>query len=211
MISIQLYLYSIQTIGALMEEGRFVVPSFRRAYSWSKTEVKQLLESIYKGYPIGTLVVLQEDADRLGVLFPEQSLFPVPKGGHYSNLWYVVDGAQRLATLYNSVYISNKAFNFQFDLETEEFHADLRSGKSKRLVPLHALYSPVEFSAVQSWAATLSLADALGKLHDSFTSYTIPVQMLANVSLHDAVSIYEVINLSGQRLSQTNQARSRSL
>ncbi|HTP09395.1 MAG TPA: DUF262 domain-containing protein [Anaerolineae bacterium] len=206
MISTQFYLYPIQTICSMMEEGRFVVPSFRRAYTWSKTEVKQLLESIYKGYPIGTIVVLQEDADRLGVLFPEQSLFPVPKGGRYSNLWYVVDGAQRLAALYNSVYIANKAFNFQFDLETEEFHVNLKPDKAKRLVAMHSLYSPTEFSKVQSWAAALSLADAVSRLHDSFTSYTIPVQMLVNASPQDAASIYEVINLSGQRLSKAHSA-----
>ena len=193
-----------------MEEGRFVVPAFRRAYSWSKADVKQLLESIYKGYPIGVIVVLQEDADRLGLLSPEESLFPVPKGGRYSNLWYVVDGAQRLAALYNSVYVGNKAFNFQFDPETEEFVVDAKPDKSRRLVALHSLYSPAEFSEVQSRATVLSLTDAVNKLHDSFANYMIPVQMLANASLQDTIAIYEVLNLSGQRLSKTANARARS-
>ena len=202
MISTQLYLYTIPTICSMMEEGRFVVPAFRRAYSWSKAEVKQLLESIYKGYPIGTIVVLQEDADRLGLLPPERSLFPIPKGGRYSNLWYIVDGAQRLAALYNSVYFRNKAFNFQFDLETEEFSVDLKPDKSGRLVAVHSVYSSEEFAELQSRASASDTAHALNKLHDSFTSYTIPVQMLANASLQDTVSIYEVVNLSGQRLTK---------
>src|SRR5512136_2750878 len=159
MISTQLYLYTIQTLCSLMDEGRFVVPAFRRAYSWSKTDVKQLLESIYKGYHIGVIVVLQEDVDRLGLLSPAQSLFPVPRGGRYSNLWYVVDGAQRLAALYNSIYIGNKAFNFQFDPETEEFTVDAKPDKSRRLVALPSLHSPAEFSEVQSWATALSLID----------------------------------------------------
>ncbi len=213
MISTQLYLYTIQTICSMMEEGRFVVPAFRRAYSWSKADVKQLLESIYKGYPIGTLIVLQEDVDRLGVLSPEESLFPIPKGGRYSNLWYVVDGAQRLAALYNSVYARNKAFNFQFDLETEEFAVDAKSDKSRRFVDLRSLYVPAEFAELQRSASGSGkadvLADALNKLHDSFANYTIPVQMLANASLHDAVSIYEVINLSGQRLSKPDRSHPR--
>ncbi len=214
MISTQLYLYTIQTVCSMMEEGRFVVPAFRRAYCWSKTEVKQLLESIYKGYPIGAIIVLQEDVDRLGLLSPQESLFPVPKGGRYSNLWYVVDGAQRLAALYNSVYFRNKAFNFQFDLETEEFHIDSKPDKSGRLVDLHALYAPEEFSELQRRAAASgdagALAAAFSRLHAAFASYTIPVQMLANASLQDTLSIYEVVNLSGQRLSKTDSARSRS-
>ncbi len=210
MISTQLYLYTIQTICSMMEEGRFVVPAFRRAYGWSKTEVKQLLESIYKGYPVGTIIVLQEDMDRLGLLSPERSLFPVPKGGRYSNLWYVVDGAQRLAAVYNSVYFRNKAFNFQFDLETEEFSADLKPAKSRRLVDLHSLSSPKEFSELQSWASASGTADAVNRLHDSFANYTIPVQMLANASLQDTIAIYEILNLSGQRLSKTDSAHSRS-
>ncbi len=198
----------------MMEEGRFVVPAFRRAYTWSKADVKQLLESIYKGYPIGAIIVLQEDVDRLGVLSPEESLFPVPKGGRYSNLWYVVDGAQRLAAVYNSVYSKNKAFNFQFDLETEEFNVDSKPDKSRRLVDLHSLYSPEEFSELQRWVSASDkadvLTDAVNKLQDSFASYTIPVQMLVNASLQDIMSIYEVLNLSGQRLSKTDRSRSRS-
>ncbi len=211
MILTQLYLYTIQTICSMMEEGRFVVPAFRRAYSWSKADVKQLLESVYRGYPIGTIIALQEDVDRLGLLSLEQSLFPVPKGGRYSNLWYVVDGVQRLAALYNSVYVRNKAFNFQFDPETDEFIVDAKSDKSRRLVALPSLYSSAEFSEVQKRAAALSLAAAVTRLHDSFANYMIPVQMLANASLQDTLSIYEVINLSGQRLSKTGNARSRSL
>ncbi len=215
MISSQLYLYTIQTVCTMMEEGRFVVPAFRRAYCWSKTEVKQLLESIYRGYPIGAIIALQEDVDRLGRLSPEESLFPVPKGGRYSNLWYVVDGAQRLAALYNSVCFQNKAFNFSFDLETEEFNADQKSDRSRRLVALHSLYSPEAFSELQRWASTSDntgvLTTALNKLHDSFASYTIPVQLLANASLQDTISIYEIANRSGQRLSKTDSARSRSL
>lgn len=214
MISTQLYLYTIQTICSMMEEGRFVVPAFRRAYSWSKTEVKQLLGSIYKGYPIGGIIVLQEDVDRFGVLSPEKSLFPVSKGGRYTNLWYVVDGAQRLAALYNSVYTRNKAFNFQLDLATEEFSVDSKPDKSRRLVDLHSLYSSEEFSELQRWASASGnadgLADAVNKLHDSFVRYTIPVQMLANASLQDTMSIYEVINSSGQRLSKADSTRSRS-
>jgi hypothetical protein len=206
MLSAQLYLYTIQTICSQMEEGRFVVPAFRRAYSWSKADVKQLLESIYRGYPIGTIIILQEDVDRLGLLSPEQSRFPVPRGGRYSNLWYVVDGAQRLAALYNGVYSSNKAFNFQFDPETEEFSVDLKPDKSRRLVALHSLFSPAEFSAVQSWATALSLADAVNKLYNAFAGYTIPVQMLVNASLQDTRSIYEIINSSGQRLNKPDSA-----
>jgi Protein of unknown function DUF262 len=210
MISTQFYLYPIQTICAMLEEGRFVVPAFRRIYSWPKTEVKRLLESIYKGYPIGTIVVLQEDADRLSLLSPEQSLFPVPKGGRYFNLWYVVDGAQRLAALYNSVYFRNKAFNFQFDLETEEFSADAKPDKARRLVDLHSLYAPAELSELQRWAALNDKVEALNRLRDAFTSYTIPVQMLVNASLQETVSIYEVVNLSGQRLSKTDRSHFRS-
>ncbi len=215
MISTHLYLYTIQTICAEMEAGRFVVPAFRRAYSWSKTEVKQLLQSIYKGYPIGAIIVLQEDVDRLGLLSPGKSMFPIPKGGRYPNLWYVVDGAQRLAALYNSAYVSNKAFNFQFDLETEEFQSDPKPDKSRRLIPLPSLYAPEEFTELQQWASALpnaaDLTVAINKLHESFTSYTIPVQMLANASLQDTMSIYEIINLSGQRLNKTSKASPPSL
>ena len=215
MISTHLYLYTIQTICAEMEAGRFVVPAFRRAYCWSKVEVKQLLESIYKGYPIGTIIVLQEDVDRLGLLSPGKSFFPIPRGGRYPNLWYVVDGAQRLAAIYNSVYISNKVFNFQFDPETEEFRSDPQPEKTRRLVPLPSLYAPEEFTELQKWASALpnaaDLTVAINKLHESFTSYTIPVQMLANASWQDITSIYETINLSGQRLSKTAKVSAQSL
>jgi hypothetical protein len=79
---------------------------------------------------------------------------------------------------------------------------------------LHSLYASKEFSELQSGTSASGKADAytdaVNKLHDSFARYTIPVQMLTNASLQDTMSIYEVINLSGQRLSKTDSARSRS-
>ena len=211
MVSTNLLLYNIPTICSMIEEGRFAIPTFRREFGWPRTEVKKLLESVYKGYPIGTIIALQEDVDRFNVLSPEKSLFPAPKGGHYNNLWYVIDGAQRLAALYNSLYSTRKDFKFLFDLETEAFVAEVGSDKSARFIDLQSLHLPEEPAGFQRAISERDRADPLfpkvNQLSETFKRYTVPVQVLVNASLRDALSVFEVINLGGRPLSKAEIER----
>ncbi len=44
-------------------DGRLVIPSIQRSYVWKKAQVPFLLDSLYKDYPVGSLLVWKTTLD----------------------------------------------------------------------------------------------------------------------------------------------------
>src|SRR5260370_15900068 len=89
---------TFSSLFAEIEDGTIKIPQFQRDFVWSKARSAKLLDSIVKGYPIGTFI-LWKTIERLrsirnlgGVHLPE-----TPKGDAVK---YVLDGQQRLTSLF---------------------------------------------------------------------------------------------------------------
>jgi hypothetical protein len=95
-----------KTIGILMSEvgdRSIALPDLQRPFVWSDSQVCDLLDSVYRGFPAGVLVFWRaslpsEDFRPLGVQ-PEAAV-PVLRVPHY----LVVDGQQRLTALRAALY-----------------------------------------------------------------------------------------------------------
>ena len=81
-----------------IESGRVKIPQFQRKFVWSLDMTVKLLDSIIKGYPIGSFI-LWKTRERLrsirnvgGISLPE------PPDGDI--IQYVLDGQQRMTSLY---------------------------------------------------------------------------------------------------------------
>lgn len=75
--------------------GKLRVPRFQRALKWDAEDVSLLFDSIYRGLPIGSLLLWKRPAPAeritLGPLHIDAQEIP--------DAWYVVDGQQRLTSL----------------------------------------------------------------------------------------------------------------
>src|SRR6056297_1033211 len=111
------------TIRALIERvssGDIRIPAFQRDFVWEPDQVAFLVDSIYKNFPIGTIVFWQTDQrltteKRLGAFE-----LPEPKRDYPVN--YVLDGQQRLTSLFSvfqtDLQPSDASWvNIYFDLE----------------------------------------------------------------------------------------------
>ncbi len=77
------------------KEGRIRIPAFQRKLKWDKENVIELFDSIYKGYPIGSLLLQRGKAPaKQFTLGPLQIDAP-----ERSEALWVVDGQQRLTAL----------------------------------------------------------------------------------------------------------------
>ena len=83
---------------ANIEQGQIKIPQFQRKFVWSIEETASLIDSVLKGYPIGTFIIWKTQ-ERLrsirnlgGLVFPE-----TPSG---DMVQYVLDGQQRMTSLY---------------------------------------------------------------------------------------------------------------
>lgn len=84
-------------------EGKLQLPDFQRSYVWNDEDVRALLASVCKGYPIGALLMLEAGSK---VNFRPRLLEGVPQRsvGPESLL---LDGQQRITSLYQTTYSRN--------------------------------------------------------------------------------------------------------
>jgi hypothetical protein len=129
--------------------GRIRVPSVRRALKWKRRDIRLLLDSIYRGYPIGTMLLWKKPADAAVV---QVGPVRIDAPAHQDARW-VVDGQQRITALtgvltgpYDDIHADHALF---FDLQAQEFQ---RAGK-KRQPPPHwlPLDQVVDWTVLFSW------------------------------------------------------------
>lgn len=83
-----------------VDKGNLQLPDFQRDYVWGDEDVRSLIASIAKGFPVGALLTLETGGD---VKFKPRLLAGVPeKDKAPSEL--LLDGQQRMTSLYQSMY-----------------------------------------------------------------------------------------------------------
>ena len=82
---------SIGAILGLIESGSIAIPEIQRPFVWKKKQVRDLLDSLYKGYPTGYLIIWQNPNVKL-------------KDGKISaGKKILIDGQQRVTALMTAI------------------------------------------------------------------------------------------------------------
>ena len=189
--------------------GDIRIPAFQRDFVWEPEQVAFLLDSIYKGFPIGTVILWKTDT-RLNT---EKSLglfeLPEPRKDYPVN--YVLDGQQRLTSIF-SVFqteltpTSSEWVDIYFDVDAEEniqeslFLALEEAEVDKnRHFPVKTLFDPVAYRN-----ATDSLNDhtirKLDDLQSRFKEYLIPNEVFESEDRNKVAIVFERINRAGTEL-----------
>ncbi|VAX11903.1 FIG00459097: hypothetical protein [hydrothermal vent metagenome] len=85
---------SVEELVGMIERGELRLPEMQRRYVWRATRVRDLLDSLYRGYPSGAILVWETSEDiPLRKFSVEQSHNP------YANSKLLLDGQQRLTSL----------------------------------------------------------------------------------------------------------------
>ncbi len=79
--------YSINQVMKYVETSQIAIPQLQRPFVWKGKQVKDLIDSLYQGYPIGYLIVWQNSNVRLKF------------GGKSSGKKILIDGQQRITAL----------------------------------------------------------------------------------------------------------------
>lgn len=85
----------IKTILAQIDIGTFALPEFQRGYVWNRDQVRKMITSLYKGYPIGSLLVWTTKTDGATVR-GDGALYP-------GTVKLILDGQQRITSLYGII------------------------------------------------------------------------------------------------------------
>lgn len=83
-----------------VHQGKLQLPDFQRDYVWNDEDVRSLIASIAKGFPVGALLTLESGGS---VMFKPRLLEGVP-GQRIEPSQLLLDGQQRITSLYQVTY-----------------------------------------------------------------------------------------------------------
>lgn len=184
--------------------GDIVLPEFQRPFVWKRRQILELLDSIYKNYPIGSLLVW-ESTQELESKRTIADLEVADRSETYP-VNYLLDGQQRLSAICGAIYWEpgdpKSVWNVVFDLKTGRFlHSDEAEAYPAHHVPLRRLSKPPEFYKFLAPIEDQDLKDRADLLFTRFLEYQVPLVTLGDMSIDDVAPVFERINSTGTRLT----------
>ncbi len=85
---------SVEELVGMIERGELRLPEMQRRYVWRSTRVRDLLDSLYRGYPSGAILLWETDE-----AVPLQEMAVTQKVNPYQSTRLLLDGQQRLTSL----------------------------------------------------------------------------------------------------------------
>lgn len=196
------------------------IPPFQREFVWSPKDICFLLDSIYRGYPIGSFIFWRTlrklpHHREIGGL----KLNDIPAN---SLIDYVLDGQQRITSLYAAVRnasIEGDKYLFYFNLNTGKFQSERVKSDKKQEENLQVNRIPLNKLFVESRAEYMRYTahfpddyqDLLHELYDRFKLYAFSIIYVQEEdesededqteSVKKIVSIFSRINETGRKLT----------
>ena len=85
---------TVEELVSMIERGELRLPEMQRQYVWRATRVRDLLDSLYRGYPSGAILLWETDE-----AVPLQNFAVSQSANPYQSTRLLLDGQQRLTSL----------------------------------------------------------------------------------------------------------------
>lgn len=85
---------TVEELVGMIERGELRLPEMQRRYVWRSTRVRDLLDSLYRGYPSGAILLWETDES-----VPLQAFAISQQANPYQSTRLLLDGQQRLTSL----------------------------------------------------------------------------------------------------------------
>jgi hypothetical protein len=196
-----------------IHRGALLIPRFQRPLVWSPEMRIALLDSILEGIPIGTIMTWRTELEDVAVQ-KRLGPFALPEP-HDGERQYLLDGEQRLSTLYFALYSPEPAapearrgdedldaFQYYFDLATHSFaiRAELDDVTPYHL-PLTDLLQGAKLTRFQRQLARIATEEELEALiemsdwvADAFRQYKLPVVTIKANELELVTRTFQRVN-----------------
>lgn len=200
--------FSIREIINQVSNGNLRIPAFQRGFVWDADSVAFLMDSIFKGYPFGTIQLWRtreelETERNFGPfeLFDRDAEYPID---------YVLDGQQRITSIFGVFQTEidlpggeYNPFEVYFDLNAEEDAQEsqfLALSQDEvvdgRHFPLRCLFNTVEYRK-KTRNLDDEVAEHIDRLQSTFKEVKIPFQTLETDDKSKVAIVFERINRKG--------------
>ncbi len=193
--------YDVETLVGMAWSGRLRIPHFQRDFRWNWDDIRKLLDSIIKGYPIGSLLLWAKPAQAQVLNLGELSI----NAPTTDNALWVVDGQQRLTSLANVLSTQvrpESRFAIAYDLKLGDF-VHTPHGEIPTIIPMPVIF---DLQAILRW---FNKYPFISEYLDDATSLTARIRQFEVpaylVNLDDTKvlqDIFDRMNNYGKRLSR---------
>lgn len=192
-----------------IDSGQIKLPMFQRDFVWDKEQSAKLIDSILKGFPIGTFIFWKtRDELRSYRDIGNHKLPDTPKGDYAQ---YVLDGQQRITSLYairkgirltrdgKVVDYKDIYINLDFDPESDEQRAVANKEENKDYVSVHDVLT----QKLSGFYKTLSpeKAELVEEFKNKLTTYNFSTITIKDYPIEIACEVFSRINTGGKPLT----------
>lgn len=206
--------YSVHAILGLIEAEDFVIPEIQRPFVWKRSQVRDLIDSLYNGYPTGYIITWKN---------PDVK---TKDGGKANGKKVLIDGQQRVTALMAA--ISGKevldddfnkerikiAFNPLAEDETKRFAVqDASHLKDKKWIPdISAVFEPefdpfefaIRYCEANEGIKPNVVNNAVMELRSIANRQIGVIELDASLEIDEVTEIFIRINSKGTALSQSD-------
>lgn len=198
-----------------LSQQRIRIPRFQREFVWRREQMTELLDSINKQYPVGSLLVWETSQeistlDRMGPF--------VATGENAGTVGYLLDGHQRLMTLAAALLpgsaslerlpdVGGGKWEMYWNVKRHRFQHKTAADAREHLFPLTSLLDTMRFfEEISSFRERLgseaaAYVNEISTIARTFQAYRIPVIRMRQTGLSEAVEIFARLNSRGQSMS----------
>jgi hypothetical protein len=210
---------SVEELVAWVRQGKLRLPRFQRPLRWEDTDRLALLDSLERGYPVGTLLLWRRPAS---AAYGSKPITSSDDSATEGDVLLIVDGQQRTVTLWDALGVlpetSSRAMGFEFEVERPDetgafvmrrWPADRSTGLPKPVLAQGKLAVPL---ALVLDATSLSEAfdvsiprDARRRCFDlgkRLREYLIPIYVFEGADVEVGKHVFDRINSTGKRLER---------
>lgn len=196
-----------------IDQGVMALPQFQRGFVWKRWQVRNLMESLYREYPIGSMLVWQTKAKGIEVKGSQD----LPLGIHE----LLLDGQQRLTSLYGIVRGKKPDFSnaepsaflsLYFSVETEEFefYGPTKMKHNPRWVSVTDVMQKDLGDLIKPFMSDPNLSDYISRISRITgileRNFHIETMIDQRMSMDVVVDFFDQVNSGGTKLSKGDLA-----
>lgn len=192
-----------------IDSGQIKLPMFQREFVWDKEQSAKLIDSILKGYPIGTFIFWKTKESLRSVKdIGNHSLPETPKGDYAQ---YILDGQQRITSLYairKGLRISKDGkeinyrdiyVNLDYDPLSDEQIVTSQKEEEKAYVSVHELLTRKMGELFKQVGS--DKADLVEEYKTKLTTYDFATITIKDYPIDIACDVFSRINTGGKSLT----------
>ena len=195
----------IGTLAQRVKDGELELPEIQRSFVWNRPQVRDLFDSLYRQFPVGTLLLWRTTNLRHSRDFETVAL----NGLNGRTPDFVLDGQQRLTALARVIHDGNP--DIRFNIVTEQFEvANAAIKRDVNWVPVTDVFQKgaVRVATERGLLQETGIGKSLQRLNDleNIKKTKVQVHTLEGFGYDEVTEIFIRVNSKGTRLRQAELA-----